>query len=49
MFEAVGHPIAMGNACDKLKNMAEEVISDNNKPGIAEVLNRIIEENKEQN
>lgn len=48
MFEAVGHPVAMGNACDELKNMAKEVTSDNNKPGIAEVLNRIIEENKEQ-
>ena len=48
MLEAVGHPIAMENACDELKSIAEEVISDNNKPGIAEVLNRIIEENKEQ-
>lgn len=48
MFETVGHPVAMGNACDELKNMAKEITSDNNKPGIAEVLNRIIEENKEQ-
>lgn len=49
MFQAVGYPIAMRNACDELKNMAKEVTSDNNEPGIAEVLNRMIEENKEQN
>ena len=46
MFEAVGYPIAMGNAYTDLKNMAKEIILENTKPGIAEVLNRLIDENE---
>ena len=47
MFEAVGYPIAMGNASNKLKSMAKEVILGNDVPSIAEVLNRLTEQNKE--
>ena len=48
MFQIVGHPVAMGNAFDELKLIAKEVTKKNDEPGIAEVLNRLIEENKEQ-
>lgn len=47
MLEAVGHPIAMGNAYEEIKQLAEEVIQPNDEPGIAEILNRFVEENKE--
>lgn len=46
MFKTVGHPVAMGNAFDELKALASEVTTTNNEPGIAQILNRLIEENK---
>lgn len=48
MLKAVGYPVAMGNAYDEIKNLAKEITKNNNEPGISEVLNRFIEENKEQ-
>ena len=48
MFEAVGYPVAMGNANDELKAMASEITLENDQPGIADVLNRFIKENEEQ-
>lgn len=40
--------VAMGNAYDEIKNLSREVLrTTNNEPGIAEVLNRIVEERKE--
>lgn len=47
MLKAVGHPVAMGNAFDDIKQIATEVIKTNDEPGISEILNRLIEENKE--
>lgn len=38
--------VAMGNANEELKALANEVTKTNNEPGIAEILNRIVEENK---
>lgn len=34
MFEAAGHGIAMGNACDELKNIADYVTTDVNDDGL---------------
>lgn len=47
MLKAVGHPVAMGNAFEDLKQIACEVTKTNDEPGISEVLNRLIEENRE--
>lgn len=47
MLKAVGHPVAMGNAFEDIKQIACEVTKTNDEPGISEVLNRLIEENKE--
>lgn len=38
--------VAMGNAPEELKALAREVTKTNNEPGIAEILNRIVEEKK---
>jgi len=45
MLEVVGHAVVMGNASDDVKKIADEVIENNNEPGIAKVLERIISEN----
>lgn len=46
MMEAV-YGVAMGNAFDEIKNISKEVLpTTNNEPGIAQVLNRIVEERK---
>ena len=34
MFQAAGHGIAMGNACDELKNIADHVTTSVNDNGI---------------
>lgn len=34
MFQAAGHGIAMGNACDELKNIADHVTTSVNDDGI---------------
>lgn len=47
MLKAVGYPVAMGNSYDEIKALAKEVTTKNNEPGIADILNRIIKENKE--
>ena len=36
--------VAMGNAFDEVKVLAKEITKTNEEPGIAEILNRIIEE-----
>ena len=41
MLNSVGYGIAMGNSITSLKEIAKEVISDNNTPGIASILKRI--------
>lgn len=38
--------VAMGNGNDQLKNLAKEVTKTNDEPGIAEILNRIVEEKR---
>lgn len=42
MVQFAGHGVAMGNACDTLKNAADEVTLTNNEDGIAHVLNRLL-------
>ena len=42
MLEVVGHAVAMGNASDELKNIADEVTLDNNSNGIPYVLKEIL-------
>lgn len=43
MLEAVGRGIAMGNALNSVKEVANEVIENNNEAGIAKVLNEIVD------
>ena len=40
MIRFAGHGVAMGNACDELKAMADEVTLDNNHDGIAATLEK---------
>ena len=42
MFEAVGFKVAMGNACDELKEKADFVTKTNNEDGIAYVLDNYL-------
>ena len=42
MLQTVGYGIAMGNANRHLKKIAQSVISDNNTPGIASILRKLI-------
>lgn len=42
MLEVVGHAVAMGNASDELKNIADEVTLDNNSNGIPHALKRLL-------
>lgn len=42
MFEAAGHPYAMGNAIDKIKALAEKVLPTNDEDGVAFAINEII-------
>ena len=46
MMKTVGMGVAMGNAVLEVKELAKEIIGDNNRPSIAEFINRIINENK---
>lgn len=39
MIQFAGHGVAMGNACDALKDAADEVTLTNNEDGIAHTLN----------
>lgn len=45
MLNTVGYGVAMGNASEDVKKIAKEVISNNDEPGIAEFLNKLILEN----
>ena len=45
MIKSVGYGIAMGNASNEVKEIAKEVISVNDEPGIANFLNKLINEN----
>lgn len=45
MMKAV-HGVAMGNACDEIKSLAREVTKTNEELGIAEILNRLVEERR---
>ena len=40
MLDFAGHGVAMGNACDELKDMADEITLSNNEDGIAASLSR---------
>ena len=40
MFEVAGYSVAMGNASDELKKIADEVTLDNNSNGIPYALKR---------
>ena len=42
MFEAIGHPWAMGNAIDKIKALAEKVLPTNDEDGVAFAINEIL-------
>ena len=42
MFEAAGHPFAMGNAVDKIKALAERVLPTNNEDGVAFAIDEIL-------
>ena len=42
MFEVVGHPLAMGNAIDKIKALAERVLPTNNDNGVAYAIYKYI-------
>lgn len=44
MFNYVGYNVAMGNAIDSLKNISKRITLSNNDNGIAEALNKMIEE-----
>ena len=44
LFEAVGYKVAMGNANDKLKSAADEVIGDVNDDGLAEYFEKLIKD-----
>lgn len=48
MLKSVGYGVAMGNAFDSVKELAKEVITTNDEPGIAEFLDRLISENNEE-
>lgn len=41
MFNVVGYKVAMGNAVQELKNMADMITDTNNKSGVAVALNKI--------
>ena len=40
MLDFAGYGVAMGNACDELKAMADEITATNNEDGIALTLSR---------
>ena len=42
MIQFAGHGVAMGNACDALKDVADEVTLTNNEDGIAHTLNHLL-------
>ena len=42
MIQFAGHGVAMGNACDALKDAADEVTLTNNEDGIAHTLNHLL-------
>ena len=42
MIKFAGHGVAMGNACDALKDAADEVTLTNNEDGIAHTLNHLL-------
>ena len=42
MIKLAGHGVAMGNACDELKECADEVTLTNNENGIVHTLNHLI-------
>lgn len=44
MFEVIGHPYAMGNAIDRLKQLAETVLPTNDEDGVAFAINEILGE-----
>lgn len=46
MMKTVGLGVAMENAMPQVKEFAKVVIGDNNKPSIAEFIDKVIEENK---
>ena len=48
MMKAVGYGVAMENAFDSVKELAKEVITTNNEPGIAKFLDRLILENNSE-
>lgn len=41
MIRYVGHGVAMGNACDELKEIADEVCKSIDENGLAEYLSKI--------
>ena len=42
MIQFAGHGVAMGNACNALKDAADEVTLTNNEDGIAHTLNHLL-------
>ena len=43
MIQFAGHGVAMGNACDALKDAADEVTLSNNDDGIAHSLEHLLD------
>ena len=41
MFETVGYKIAMGNAVNEIKELADMVTDSNNNSGVAKALNKL--------
>lgn len=48
MMKSVGYGVAMGNAFDSVKELANEVITISDEPGIAEFLDKLISENNDE-
>lgn len=44
MFRLCGHAVAMGNAIDELKAIADEIADTNDCDGVAKVLERMLAE-----
>lgn len=44
LFEAVGHKVAMGNATDRLKTLADEVIDSVDENGLAKYISKVTNE-----
>ena len=46
MVDYAGIGVAMSNGCDKIKEVADRIASDNNSDGVAAVINDIFPEDR---